>query len=722
MRIGWLCLASVMMSGIAAEASPDAQAPSSPAAAPPVLRSQQSTPTDGFIKAVASSYMALGDLYRDGKTTVGGAEAALAYYRGLANPGRPDAIYAIISPSDLIGASEDAPADPFAATELYLQAAAMGSAEALMRLGDLYREGRVVAADPKRAYLFYDQAAKAGSDDAKLRVGEMLARGQGVARDTGKGLAIIAALADSGNAEALVLLGDLYRPGGPGMVAMDPAKAFDFYRKAVALGYDAAKLRIGEMTAIGQGVAKDVNAGIGMIEEVVARTRNPAGLVLLGSLYSRTDGGVISIDFAKAFGYFRRAADSGDETGILRTGEMLARGRGTGQSYQAGRAMLAGLAGHGDTFALIALGDLLSDPTVAPVDLPAAVASYDKAASLGHSDALVRLGDLYSRNGSVASELPRAFSYYVRASQAGNIVGKLRVGEMTLLGRGTNRDVDAGLAQMNALADDGDPEALNLLGALYQRGIGGLLQADPARAYGYFSKSADAGNVIGSVRAGEMMVRGQGTTKNVVDGLALVRAAADAGSSEALMSLGTLMADGSTGAFDAPEAVRAYEKAAVLGRPDALVRIGDIYRVGGPIPVDPGKAFEFYRRAGLAGDETGRLRQGEMTARGEGTSQDIAAGLDLVRQVGAAGDPYAYVVLGDLHLSGAIGSIDGPAAVAAYESAARQGRADALLRLGDLYRDGRGVPADGKKAAEYYLKAVDAEDPTATAPGESVRY
>lgn len=722
MRFGWLFVASVVMSGMAAEASPDGQASSSPEVGPPVGQRQQSARPDGFTKALAASYMALGDLYRDGKTTVEGAEAALAFYRGMANPGRSDAAYAIIAPSDLVGIARDAPADPFAATELYLQAASMGSAEALMRLGDLYREGRVVAADPKRAYLFYDQAAKAGSDDARLRVGEMLARGQGVTRDTGKGLAVITALADGGNAEAFVLLGDLYRPGGQGMVAMDPAKAFDFYRKAVALGYDVARLRIGEMTAIGQGVAKDVTAGIAMIEEVVARTRNPAGLVLLGSLYSRSDGGVISIDFAKAFGYFRRAADSGDETGILRTGEMLARGRGTGQSYQAGRAMLAGLADQGDTFALIALGDLLSDATVAPVDLAAAVASYDKAASLGHSDALVRLGDLYSRNGSITSELPRAFSYYARASQAGNVLGKLRAGEMTLLGRGTNRDVESGLAQMNALAKDGDSDALNLLGALYQRGIGGLLQADPARAYGYFSKSSDAGSVIGSVRAGEMMVRGQGTAKNVASGLALVRAAADAGSSDALMSLGTLMADGSTGTFDAPEAVRAYEKAAVLGRPEALVRIGDIYRQGGPIPVDSGKAFEFYRRAGLAGDETGRLRQGEMTARGEGTPQNIAAGLELVRQVGAAGDPYAYVVLGDLHLSGAIGAIDGPAAVAAYESAARQGRADALLRLGDLYRDGKGVPSDGKKAAEYYLKAVDAENPTATAPGESVRY
>lgn len=722
MRIGWLLVASVVVSG-SAEASPAGQAPMSPAlglassAEPHAIQATKPSEDsrDGFMQALAASYIALGDLYRDGKTTAAAAEAALAYYRGLDNPGRPAAIYAVISPSDLIGVVKDAPADPFAASELYLQAASMGSSEALMRLGDLYREGRVVAADAKRAYLFYDQAAKSGNADGKLRVGEMLARGQGVARDTGKGLAIIGALADAGNPEALVLLGDLYRPGGQGMVAMEPEKALGYYRKATSLGYDVGKLRVGEMTATGQGTPQDVEAGLAMIEEVVARTRNPAGLVLLGSLYSRADGGVIAIDLGKAFGYFRRAADSGDETGILRAGDMLARGRGTSQSYQAGRAMLAGLADHGDTFALIALGDLLSDAAVAPVDLAASVASYEKAASLGHSDALVRLGDLYSRNGAITADPPRAFAYYVRASQAGNLAGKLRVGEMTVLGQGTDRNVAAGLAQMNSLADEGDADAMNLLGGLYQRGIGRLLPANPATAFGYFSKSAEAGSVMGAVHAGEMKVRGQGTAKDVTGGLQMVKAVADAGNSEALMSLAALLGDGSTGKVDATEAVLAYEKAAALGRPDALVRIGDIYRLGGAMPADPTKAFDYYRRAGMAGDETGRLRQGEMTARGEGTRQDIPAGLELVRQVGISGDPYAYVVLGDLHLSGAVGPVDGHAAVAAYENAARQGRADALLRLGDLYRDGKGVPADGGKAAEYYLKAVDAENPAASA-------
>ncbi len=639
MRIGWFWLASAVLSGMSAQASIGENLPTVP---PLVFESEnagQPKQPDGFVRALAGSYVALGDLYRDGKTTAAAADAALAFYRRLGNPDRPGALYAIIPPSDLVGPVKDATADPFAATKLYMEAAVMGSADALLRLGDLYSQGRVVAADPRRAFRFYDQAAKAGSDDGKLRVGEMLVRGQGVARDVGRGLAMIEALANAGNPEALVLLGDLYRPAGQGMVALDPARAMALYRKAASLDYEPAKLRIGEMTALGQGVTQDVDGGLAMIEDVVSRTRNPAGLVLLGSLYSRSDGGVISVDFARAYGYFRRAADSGDETGILRAGEMLARGRGVDQSYEAGRAMLAGLADHGDAFALIALGDLLSDATVASVDVPGAVAAYEKAATLGHSDALVRLGDLYSRSGAVKQDLPKAFAYYGRASTAGNPAGKLRVGEMTLLGQGTDRDVARGLEQMNALADLGDTNALNLLGATYQRGIDGILPGDPTRAYGYFRKAADAGSLDGKVMAGMMMVRGQGTARDVAAGLALVRAAADASDSNALVSLGDLMADGSVGAANVPEAVRAYEKAAEHGRYDALVRIGDIYRQGGPVPADPGKAFDYYRRAGLAGDATGRLRQGEMTARGEGTAQDIAAGLAMVTQVGVGGTP-----------------------------------------------------------------------------------
>lgn len=730
MRFGFVAFAGVMVVAISADAS-SAELTSAAAnlgnsgqqgGASGAHKALQPTKTSGFAKAVAASLTAVGDLYRDGQIVPADAERALGYYRGLHGSDSAAVIYAIISPADLVGRTNGAPVNPGAAAELYHQAAAMGSPEALMRLGDLYWDGRAVAPDLNRAFHFYDRAAKAGSIEGKLRVGEMMARGQGVPRDIEGGLAFIGQLADAGNAEALVLLGDLHRPSEQGVVVADPAKAFGYYRRAADTGSDTGKLRVGEMVAIGQGTTQDVEAAVAIIEEVVSRSRNPAGLVLLGSLYSRPGGSVIAIDQTKAFQYFKRAADAGDESGKLHTGEMLARGFGTAKDYAAGRAMLTALASKGNTYALVSLGDLLSDATIAPVDVDAAVAAYEKASSLGRADALVRLGDLYSRNAAVVSDLPRAFAYYRRAGDGGDLTGRLRVGEMTALGQGTARNVTAGLAMINSLAEMDDPGALAMLGAFYQGSGAGMVKPDLATAFGYFQKAADAGSVTGAIQAGEMLARGQGTKQDAVRGRAQIKALGDAGNSDAMMSLAALLIDGSAGPVDPGAAVNVYEKAAKLGRTDALVRVGDFYRQGGAVPADPVKAFQYYDRARMAGNETGKLRVGEMTALGEGTQQDIKAGLSTVAEVGTGGDTYAYILLGDLHLSGRVGPIDGPAAVAAYENAAMQGREDALLRLGDVYRDGKGVPADGKKAADYYLKAVNAEALGPSTAGESVRY
>jgi TPR repeat protein len=274
---------------------------------------------------------------------------------------------------------------------------------------------------------------------------------------------------------------------------------------------------------------------------------------------------------------------------------------------------------------------------------------------------------------------------------------------MKMFGQGTGKDVESGLAIVKALAAAGDADSLLFLGDLYQ-GRGNVVRTDLAQSYGYFRKAAEAGSVLGKVRTGEMLARGQGVAQDVTAGRDLVYAIAELDNPVALVSFGDLLTDRNSGPIDLSGAQSAYERAAALGRADALVRLGDIFRAGTIVAVNPAVAFRYYQRAEAAGDLIGKLRVGEMTALGEGTPKNVEAGLALVRRVAQAGDDYAYVVLGDLCIS-----INTEAAVDAYEEAAQRGRIDALLRLGDLYRSGRGVPVDGKKAAEYYLRAANAE-------------
>lgn len=715
MRVAWLVCAVVIVNGMPATADTAQALPAvGQNGSGPLSNAIGTTrsPTmplvvSGLDLEVASALIGLGDLYLDGKVATADGNRALNYYRALSDKGRSSSVYAMISPADLIGRTANEPANPQAAEGLYHEAAQKGSPDAYLRLGNLYRDGRAVAADPKKAFLYYRSAAEAGSDEGKLRVAEMMVRGQGTARDIAGGLGMAERLGEAGNGDAFVLLGDLYRPGDDSQVAKDAAKAVSYYRSAARLGSNTGKFRLGEMTALGLGTAKDVTGGVAIISDAVAKSKDTSGLVLLGYLYSRTDGGVIAIDLPVAYGYFKRAAELGDETGLLRAGEMLSRGQGTAQDVARGRDMVRRLADKGNTFALISLGDLLSDGTAGPTDLRAAADAYERAAELGRSDALLRLGDLFSLNALFAPDHVRAFDYYRRAASAGEFAGALRVGEMTVLGQGTAKNVEAGLRMISELAGSGNRDALVLLGDLFSTEGRGAVAADPAKAFGFYRQAADLGSVMGTLRAGVMLARGKGTAQDVAGGRALLRKLADAGNPFALVALGDLASDGSAGPLDGPAAVADYEKAVALGRNEALVRLGDLYRQGTAVPVDAARAFGYYSRAMASGDGTGKLRVGEMMARGEGTTQDIAAGLALLTEVGQAGDQYAYVLIGDLHSTGAAGPVDGPAAVAAYEKAVAGGLSDALLRLGDLYRDGRGVAADGKRAAEYYLKAVD---------------
>ena len=117
-------------------------------------------------------------------------------------------------------------------------------------------------------------------------------------------------------------------------------------------------------------------------------------------------------------------------------------------AVEAGRTLVRQLAERGNVYALISLGDLLSDPAVKPVDLAGATQAYEQAVGRGRIDALGRLGDLYSQAGASGEDLSKAFGYYKRGADAGDLYARLRVGEMTVRGQGTDQNVSAGLRRL----------------------------------------------------------------------------------------------------------------------------------------------------------------------------------------------------------------------------------------------------------------------------------
>jgi hypothetical protein len=132
--------------------------------------------------------------------------------------------------------------------------AALGNADALYRLGNLYLEG--VPQDHEEAAKNFLQAAELGLADAQDAVGTMHYVGDGVPEDYDEAFAWYDKAAEQGNVQALVHVGDMHLCGDG--TPEDVSQAIICYRKAAERGNPEAQWHLGCLYADGDNVPQDV--------------------------------------------------------------------------------------------------------------------------------------------------------------------------------------------------------------------------------------------------------------------------------------------------------------------------------------------------------------------------------------------------------------------------------------------------------------------------------
>jgi uncharacterized protein len=357
----------------------------------------------------------------------------------------------------------------------------------------------------------------------------------------------------------------------------------------------------------------------------------------LAELHASGIEGILEPDAAAAYGHFLAAADMGNVTAVIEAGRRMIVGDGTGQDVEGGIAMLSTAADDGNATALLALGEMYVQ------GIP----------------------------GALEPDASQAFDVYRRATEAGSSTARVLAGQMLLRGEGVEQDTAAGLAELERAAADGNTFGMITIGDIYKTGQDGVVAADPQVAYSYYSTAADAGSQPAKVRAGRMLLAGDGIPADIAVGMTLLEEAGQAGHSDAYHALGEY--------FDA---------AAPAGGADRA------------------RAFGYYRQAADAGSTTGTLIVAERLIAGDGVERSPADGLALLEAHAKTGNVRALILLGDIHARGDAGEVDAEAAVRAYEEAADLGESDAYMRLGDLFSAGTIVPADGERAVTYYARAA----------------
>lgn len=149
------------------------------------------------------------------------------------------------------------------------------------------------------------------------------------------------------------------------------------------------------------------------------------------------------------------------------------------------------------------------------------------------------------------------------------------------------------------LAANGDGQAMNNLGVLYDQGKG--TDPDVGQAINWFAKSARAGNPSGMSNYGRMLEQGRGLPANPEEAARWLDIAARKGQPEAQYNLGYLYENGRGVPKDDEAAAAWYSRAASQNQRDALARLGHFYRLGKGVPKNISRAALLLYAAAMEG-------------------------------------------------------------------------------------------------------------------------
>lgn len=186
------------------------------------------------------------------------------------------------------------------------------------------------------------------------------------------------------------------------------------------------------------------------------------------------------------------------------------------------------------------------------------------------------------------------------------------------LGKGTlafdKKDYATAFEELNTLAKEGNPEALNMVGQMYENGWG--VDQDKKKALRYYKRGASKGHMgsVNSLRAIKHI--------EYVKELETVRPAAEAGDSVAQNRLGTMAEFGYGMPRSPDQAIQWYLKAADQGLVAAQHNIGRSYNFGTGVTQDFAEAERWYRKAAQQGHTDAMFFLGTLYSNSHGTQTD----------------------------------------------------------------------------------------------------
>ena len=303
-------------------------------------------------------------------------------------------------------------------------------------------------------------------------------------------------------------------------------------RTAAAGGDQIAALLLGMMLEKGDGVARDVTAGLALYRPA-AEAGNARAQVKVG--WSYENGWGVTQDYAQALQWYRRASEAGNAIAMNQIGWFYQKGYDVAQDYGQAMQWYRRAADSGSGAGLYNVGYFYENALGVSKDYSQALQWYRRAAEAGHLGGMNQVGWFYQNGWDVARDYGQAMQWYRRSADAGNGVSMSNVGWLYQNALGVQQDNAQALQWYQRGAETGDAMSMNQIGWFYQQGM--QVGQDFAQAMQWYRRAANAGSGTGMSNVGWLYENGKGVPVDIEQAVQWYRKSAAAGSSEGKTAL-----------------------------------------------------------------------------------------------------------------------------------------------------------------------------------------
>lgn len=260
------------------------------------------------------------------------------------------------------------------------------------------------------------------------------------------------------------------------------------------------------------------------------------------------------------------------------------------------------------------------------------------------------------------------------------------------------------------LAEQGNAEALYLLGFASESGKGAEMSKD--KALEYYRKAAAQKHKDATYRLAFILLASEKEEERNQAREALETASKDDPAVAARILGEAYLRGRLTPTADPDKAVHWWKSAADAGDIPSILLLARFYegQFGFPELKNPKESFAYYGKAAGLGDAGAMAALGSRLLSGDEKSRDEKKGREWLKKAIDAKEYSAYLVLGDYEENV---KKDLKAALGEYERGKDAGQIDCILRTADFYIQGKGTEKDTTRGLGLLEKAAEAGNPTA---------